>query len=130
MSTNQGAVVTGAVLILAMGLSLAMIPVVLMPVLRPVSEFLAYGYLVIRGAVETACYALLAVGVLTLVTLSGLGGPDETWRELGRVLVDSEATATVLTIVFCLGAGRSHRALSVRGSRLGGSAAGLVSILF
>jgi len=103
-STHQAAVVTGAALILMMGLSLALIPVVLMPVLRPASEFLAYGYLVIRGAVETACYVVLAAGVLTLVTLSGLGGPEETWRELGRVLVDSEAMTTVLTVVFCLGA--------------------------
>jgi len=110
-STDQVAVATGAALILVMGLSLAFIPVVLMPVLRPVSEFLAYGYLVIRGAVETACYVVLAAGVLTLVTLSGLGGPDETWRELGRVLVDSEATATVLTVVFCLGASLVYIAL-------------------
>jgi len=112
-SANQTAVVTGAVLILVMGLSLAMIPVVLMPVLRPVSEFLAYGYLVIRGAVETACYAVLAAGVLTLVTLGGFGGPDETWRGLGRVLVDAEAMATVLTLVFCLGAALFYIALFV-----------------
>ncbi len=101
----------GAVLILVMGLSLALIPVVLMPVLRPVSEFLAYGYLVIRGAVETACYVVLAAGVLSLVTLSGLGGSDETWRELGRVLLDSEATNTVLALVFCLGAALFYIAL-------------------
>jgi len=110
-STDQVAVATGAALILVMGLSLALIPVVLMPVLRPVSEFLAYGYLVIRGAVETACYVVLAAGVLTLVTLSGLGGPDETWRELGRVLVDSEAMANVLTVVFCVGAALFYIAL-------------------
>ena len=110
-SPHQVAVVTGALLILLMGLSLALIPVVLMPVLRPVSEFLAYGYLVIRGAVETAGYVVVAAGVLTLVTLSELGGPDETWRELGRVLVDSEAMATVLTLVFCLGAALFYLAL-------------------
>ena len=110
-SANQAAVVMGAVLILVMGLSLALIPVVLMPVLRPVSEFLAYGYLVIRGAVETACYVVLAAGVLSLVTLSGLGGSDETWRELGRVLLDSEATNTVLALVFCLGAALFYIAL-------------------
>jgi Domain of unknown function (DUF4386) len=110
-STHQATVVTGAMLILVMGLSLALIPVVLMPVLRPVSEFLAYGYLVIRGAVETACYVVLAAGVLSLVALGGLGGAAETWRELGRVLVDSEATASVLTVVFCLGATLFYLAL-------------------
>ena len=55
--------------------------------------------------------AAIAADVLMLVTLSGLGGPDETWRELGRVLVDSEATATVLTVVFCLGASLVYIAL-------------------
>ncbi len=110
-STHQSAVVTGALLILVMGLSLALIPVVLMPVLRPVSEFLAYGYLVIRGAVETACYVVLAAGVLSLVTLGGLGGSDGTWRQLGRVLLDSEATNTVLALVFCLGAALFYIAL-------------------
>lgn len=110
-STHQSAVVVGALLILTMGLSLALIPVVLLPVLRPVSEFLAYGYLVIRGAVETACYVVLAAGVLTLVTLGGLGRADEAWRELGRALVDSEAMATVLTLVFCLGAALFYVAL-------------------
>jgi hypothetical protein len=110
-STSRVAVVMGAALILVMGMSLALIPVVLMPVLRPVSEFLAYGYLVIRGAVETACYVVLAASVLALVTLSGLGGPDETWRELGRALVDSDAMATVLTVVFCFGAALFYTAL-------------------
>jgi hypothetical protein len=110
-STHQAAVVTGSALILLMGLTLAFVPVVLLPVLRPVSEFLAYGYLVIRGAVETACYVVMAAGILTLVTLSGLGSPDETMRLLGRVLVDSEATATVMTVVFCLGAALFYIAL-------------------
>lgn len=103
-STQQGAVVTGAVLILVMGLSLAFIPVVLLPVLRPVSEFLAYGYLVIRGAVETACYVVLATGVLSLAVLGGLESSGEVGPELGRLLVEGEGAATVTTLVFCLGA--------------------------
>lgn len=103
-STQQGTVVTGALLILVMGLSLALIPVVLLPVLRPVSEFLAYGYLVMRGAVETACYVVLVTGVLSLAVLAGLEGPGDVGAGLGRLLVDGEAASTVTTLVFCLGA--------------------------
>lgn len=110
-STHQATAVTGAVLILVMGLSLALIPVVLMPVLRPVSEFLAYGYLLVRGAVETACYVVFAAGVLSLVALGGLDVADETLRGLGRVLVDFEAMTTMTALVFCLGAALFYIAL-------------------
>jgi Domain of unknown function (DUF4386) len=110
-SANEAAVVIGAILILTMGLSLALIPVVLMPVLRPVSDVLAYGYLVIRGAVESACYVVAAAGVLSLVALGGLDSPDETLRGLGRVLIDSEAMAIITPLVFCLGAALFYIAL-------------------
>ena len=110
-STQQWAVVTGAVLILVMGLSLALIPVVLMPVLRPVSEFLAYGYLVIRGGVETACYVVLATGVLSLAVLGGLDSPGDIGAGWGRLLADGEGAATVTTLVFCLGAALFYLAL-------------------
>ena len=46
---HTGTVATGALLVLVMGLSLAMVPVVLFPVLRRVDEVLATGYLIIRG---------------------------------------------------------------------------------
>ncbi len=110
-STQQTAVVTGAVLILVMGLSLALIPVVLLPVLRPVSEFLAYGYLVIRGAVETACYVVFVAGVLSLSVLGGLENAGDVAPALGRLLVDGEGAATVTTLVFCLGAALFYVAL-------------------
>ena len=61
---HSGAVVTGALLVLVMGLSLAFIPVVLFPVLRRVDEVLAVGYLIVRGAVETVCYVVVAIGWL------------------------------------------------------------------
>ena len=68
-STHQGTVVTGALLVMLMGLSLAFVPIVLLPILRPVGEVLAFGYLVIRGAVETTCYVLIAVAWLLLVPM-------------------------------------------------------------
>ena len=66
---HSGAVATGALLVLVMGLSLAFVPVVLFPVLRRVDEVLATGYLIIRGAVETAVYVILAIAWLLLVPL-------------------------------------------------------------
>ena len=51
---HSGAIATGALLVLVMGLALAFVPVVLFPVLRRVDDVLATGYLIIRGAVETA----------------------------------------------------------------------------
>src|SRR5512144_1045808 len=68
-SQHSDAVVTSALLVLVMGLSLAFVPIVLFPVLRQVNEVLAIGYVIVRGAVETACYVLLAIGWLLLVPL-------------------------------------------------------------
>ena len=105
---HSGAVVTGALLVLVMGLSLAFVPVVLFPVLRRVNETLAIGYLVILGAVETVCYILLAIGWLLLVPLgevlsAGPGAASPAGVRLGTLVLDSEATNAVLGLVFCLG---------------------------
>jgi len=105
---HSGAVVTGALLVLVMGLSLAFVPVVLFPVLRRVDEALAVGYLVIRGAVETVCYLLLAIGWLLLVPLgevmsSGPGTASPAGVHLGSLPLNSEAVNAVLGLVFCLG---------------------------
>ena len=49
-----------------MGLSLALIPVVLFPVVRRVDEVLAIGYLIVRGAALESVLLVLAVGWLML----------------------------------------------------------------
>lgn len=104
-STHQGAVATGALLVLLMGLSLAFVPVVLLPILRPVNEVLAVGYLVIRGAVETTCYVLLAVGWLLLAPLDSVVPASAGRRSrLGEILINGDAANAVLALVFCLGA--------------------------
>jgi hypothetical protein len=105
---HSGAVVTGALLVLVMGLSLAFVPVVLFPVLRRVNETLAIGYLVMRGAVETVCYVLLAIGWLLLVPLgevmsAGPGTASPAGARLGSLVIDFEAANAILALVFCLG---------------------------
>ena len=103
---HSGAVVTSALLVLVMGLSLALIPVVLFPVLRRIDEVLAVGYLVVRGAIETACYIVVAVGWLLLEPLHGVmsAGSQTASARLGDVLIDADGINGVLALVFCLGA--------------------------
>jgi hypothetical protein len=109
-SEHSSTVVTSALLVLVMGLSLAFVPVVLFPVLRRVDEVLAIGYLIVRGAVETACYVVIAIGWLLIAPLgevmsAGPGTASPAGVRLGSLMIDSDATmAVVQTIVFCLGA--------------------------
>jgi hypothetical protein len=105
---HSGAVVTGALLVLVMGLSLAFVPVVLFPVLRRVDEGLAIGYLIMRGAVETACYVLSAISLLLLLPVgeamsAGPGTASPAGVRLGSLLVDSIDVGAVTALVFCLG---------------------------
>ena len=107
---HAGAVRTGALLVLLMGLALAFIPVVLFPVLRKVDEALALGYLVVRGAIETVCYVGAAIVLLLLVptaetVAAGPGTASPAGVRLGDLMDNSEAISAVLTLVFCLGAG-------------------------
>ena len=92
-----------------MGLSLAFVPVVLFPVLRRVNEVLATGYLIIRGAVETACYVIIAIAWLLLVPLgesmsAGPGTASPAGVRLGTLVIDSDGASAMLSLVFCLGA--------------------------
>ena len=108
-TTHSGTVATGALLVLVMGLSLAFVPVVLFPVLRRVDEVLATGYLIIRGAVETAAYVILAIAWLLLVPLAetmsaGPGTGSTAGVRLGTLVIDSDGASAMLTLVFCLGA--------------------------
>ena len=106
---HSGAVATGALLVLLMGLSLAFVPVVLFPVLRQVDEVLATGYLIIRGAVETAAYVIIAIAWLLLAPLAetmsaGPGTASPAGARLGTLVIDSDGASAMLTLVFCLGA--------------------------
>jgi hypothetical protein len=105
---HSSLVVTGALLVLVMGLALAFVPVVLFPVLRRVNEALAIGYLTLRGAVEATCYVISAIALLLLVPVStvvsaGPGTASPAGVRLGILLIDSDATSAVLSVVFCLG---------------------------
>ncbi len=105
---HSGAVVTCALLVLVMGLSLAFVPVVLFPVLRRIDEVLAIGYLVMRGAVETACYVLSAISLLLLLPVgeamsAGSGTASPAGVRVGNLLLDHVDVGAVTALVFCLG---------------------------
>jgi hypothetical protein len=92
-----------------MGLSLALVAVVLFPVLRQVDEVLATGYLIIRGAVETTTYVIVAIAFLLLEPLAetmaaGPGTASPAGVRLGTLVVDSDGASVILSLVFCLGA--------------------------
>jgi hypothetical protein len=105
---HSGAVATGALLVLVVGLSLAMVPVVLFPVLRRVNEVLATGYLIIRGAVEAIAYVIVATAWLLLVPLAdtvsaGPGTASPSGVRLGTLVIDSDGASVIMSLVFCLG---------------------------
>jgi hypothetical protein len=101
-------IILGALAVLAMGLSLAMIPVMMFPILRKQNEALALGYAVFRGGLETLSPLATAVGWLLLLPLSQayrVGAPDEpSLRAIGALLLDAKEIGSIGTIVFCLGA--------------------------
>ncbi|WP_062467500.1 DUF4386 domain-containing protein [Demequina maris] len=92
----------GALLVLVMGLSLAFIPIVAFPVLRRVSERLAVGFVVFRGALEGTWYVVTA---MTWLTLFRLAGDDAVAGENGAVLFTAGETGGILqSLVFVTGA--------------------------
>jgi hypothetical protein len=105
---HSGAMVTTGLLVLVMGLSLAFIPVVLFRVLRPIDEVLAIGYLIVRGAIETACYIVVVIGWLLLVPIgealaAGAGTASPAGVRVGNLVIDAHAANAVTALVFCLG---------------------------
>ena len=108
-AAHDARVATGALLVLIMGLSLALLAVVLYPVLRRIDEVLATAYLIIRGAVETTTYVIVAIAWLTLTPLAdtmsaGTGTGSRVGERLGTLVIDSDGASIVMSLVFCFGA--------------------------
>jgi hypothetical protein len=97
---NQVAI--GALLVLLAGFALAMVPVVFWPVGKRYNETLAMGYVVFRGALETAIYMLGALGWLMLIALST--EPDTAPLASFVRAVETVAWNQLLAIPFIFGA--------------------------
>ena len=66
--------IIGALLVMLMGLSLAMMPTLLYPIFKRHNEVLASGAVLFRGAIEAISYAIMVISMLLLVTLSEIYG--------------------------------------------------------
>lgn len=96
--------------VLIMGFALAFIPVLMYPILRERNPVLAQGYVLFRGALETAMYILIFLAWLMLISVSrdfmASGMPADAWHHtLSTVLADTDVyLANVLKLVFPIGA--------------------------
>lgn len=102
--------ILGSLLVLVMGFVLAFVPVLMFPVFKKRNEFVALGYLIFRGALETVTYLAGVVGWLLLVALSRASlqaGPANaaSFELLGNFLLkEAEISSQLTAIVFPLGA--------------------------
>lgn len=101
VGSHQSELALGALLVLAMGLVLAMIPVVAYPILSKFNTLLSRGYLLFRSVLETVGYLLTAVAWLMLIPLSGSTEVPRVW---GDTLFDMDGATEMGTIVFLIGA--------------------------
>jgi hypothetical protein len=110
IAVNPNQIVVAALCVLLMGLALALVPIMLFPLLRKYNEVLALGYVVFRGALETALYIGLTISWLTLIALSlesakAGAAAAAGYQALGTILLAGhEMMITILIIIFSLGA--------------------------
>jgi hypothetical protein len=110
IAANPNQIVVAALCVLLMGLALALVPIMLFPLLKKYNEVLAVGYVVFRGALETALYIGMTIGWLVLIVLGQeyvkAGAPAASYfQTLGTLLLaGNETLSTVLIIVFSLNA--------------------------
>jgi hypothetical protein len=110
VSTNPNQIVIGALFVLAMGLALAMVPVMMFPTLKRYNEALAIGYVVFRGALEAVIYLAIVIGWLFLPLISqeyikASAVEASYFQSLGDVVLQvQDQISHVLTIIFILGA--------------------------
>jgi len=108
VAANEMQIITGAFFILLMGLSLAMVPVMMYPLFKKQNEALALGAVVFRGPIEAAVYILMVVSWLLLIVVSresAIAADASSFQALGAVLAQANETINpVLDIFFSLGA--------------------------
>lgn len=110
IAAHPGRLILAALCVLTMGLSLAMVPVVIHPVLRKHDESLALGYVVARGALEPITYIGIVLSQLALISVarevSAPGGTHAIATEaIGTVITETGSwIGEITTVVFILGA--------------------------
>ncbi|NJC96958.1 MAG: DUF4386 domain-containing protein [Anaerolineae bacterium] len=108
LNINAGETVwiIGTLLVLLMGLSLAMVPVLLYPIFRTYNEILAFGSVLFRGVLEAICEMALVISMLLLLTVSEIYGKTGATdvQALGSTLIAAgEWIQMIGGIVFSVG---------------------------
>lgn len=110
VSASETQWILGTLLVLLMGCSLAMMPVVLYPIFRRHNEVLAFGAVLFRGAIEAISYAIMVLSMLLMLTVSELYGKTgaadaSNLRTLGSMLTASKDWTEIWgALVFSTGA--------------------------
>jgi hypothetical protein len=106
LAADPNSVKLAALLVLVMGLALAMVPVMMFPILKKQNEVLAVGYVVFRGALETALYIAGALSWLLLIIVArqyadAAASADSQLSILGSLLLKAgDPITAVRDIVF------------------------------
>jgi hypothetical protein len=92
ISANETQWIIATLLTLLMGLSLAMVPVLLYPIFRKQNEVLAFGSVLFRGIFEQVGETLMVISMFLLLTVSEVYGKTGTadasnFQTLGSVLI-------------------------------------------
>ena len=74
ISASETQWIIGTLLVLLMGLSLAMVPVMLYPIFKKHNEVLAFGAVLFRGVFEAVGETLLVISMFLLLTVSEIYG--------------------------------------------------------
>jgi hypothetical protein len=95
VSASEAQWITGTLLISLMGISLAMMPVMLYPIFKKHNQVLAFGAVLFRGAIEAISYAVMVISMLLMLSLSEIygqaGAADaSSFQTLGAMLTASK----------------------------------------
>ncbi len=110
VSASETQWIIGTLLVLLMGLSLAMVPVLLYPIFKKHNEVLAFGSVLFRGVLEAVCETLLVISMFLLLTVSEIygktGAADASkFQTLGSMLIAAGDWIQLIGgIVFSVGA--------------------------
>jgi len=92
VSASETQWIIGTLLVLLMGLSLAMVPVLLYPIFKKRNEVLAFGSILFRGVFEAVGETLLVISMFLLLTVSEIYGKTgaadaSNFQTLGSMLI-------------------------------------------
>jgi hypothetical protein len=90
LSSNEGDVLLGVILLFIMGVAIPSIGIVIYPILSKQNKTLALGY-VVAGLIECILFLITVITVLTLLTLSksyvNAGAPDHSYFQSSGILL-------------------------------------------